>query len=454
MLVKSPAIKVVHGNDGTLVCDAQTKRVFKIHPAVGDFIERPLKYPDIHDLEHSFQKHFSAHGVSSKNGKDPKIHAYLKQLVGRGLYVDEKEAGLIPAFDSLFMLPATPQRAKIELLSKCNFSCPHCYLSATMESKPKIPKAKVLHLIDELSDLKVKEIQFTGGEPMLSKNLPTYIRHARNKGCSVKVTTNGSLLTRDSIEFFQENSVELQIGVYAVSPSMAERRKIPEKAYLRVLKNIEFISEIMPEKLTLSLTIIDETQEEIDKFIDLAKRNNVQYLIARAIGAGRGKNLERLSGKPGTSEKDKTCLADSKNTVQKGEVVFKDRPCSFNSIDIMSNGDVTNCILMRSGEAVVGNIYVDSLKKIWFGKQNQKVRNTHVDMIPVCNTCEQRYLCGGGCMAAGFNEYGSMFHPYPYCRIKQVEVSNYLKKSFCQQKQTKHINHHSQHQTNQGNRPG
>jgi len=305
MLVKSPAIKVVHGNDGTLVCDAETKQVFKIHPAVGDFIERPLKYQDLHDLENSFQGHFSAHGFSSKNGTDPKIHGYLKQLVSRGLYVDEKEAGLIPAFDSLFMLPATPQRAKIELLSKCNFSCPHCYLSATMESKPKIPKAKVLHLIDELSDLKVKEIQFTGGEPMLSKNLPTYIRHARNKGCSVKVTTNGSLLTRDSIEFFQENSVELQIGVYAVSPSMAERRKIPEKAYLRVLKNIEFISEIMPEKLTLSLTIIDETQEEIDKFIDLAKKSNVQYLIARAIGAGRGKNLERLSGNPVPVKKTK-----------------------------------------------------------------------------------------------------------------------------------------------------
>jgi radical SAM protein with 4Fe4S-binding SPASM domain len=120
----------------------------------------------------------------------------------------------------------------------------------------------------------------------------------------------------------------------------------------------------------------------------------------------------------------------------------------------MSNGDVTNCILMRSGKAVVGNIYEASLKKIWFGKQNQKVRNTHVDMIPVCNTCEQRYLCGGGCMAAGFNEYGSMFHPYPYCRIKQDEVSKYLKRIPCQQKQTKHINLHSQQQTNQGTQPG
>ena len=424
MIVRSPGIKVVNGHDGTLVCDADNKRVFKIHEVIGKFIDEVESSENESELTRRLEDFLLVQGGVAYNPFQ--IKAFVKRFVNDSVYVSKEKSLKVNDFDSHYNLPDTPAMAKIELLSRCNFSCPHCYVDATLERWNELPQDKVLSLIDELVELNVCEIQFTGGEPLLSKHLQTYVRYTVERGCRVKITTNGSLLTKSLMDFIDRYDVELQIGIYAVTPAMASRRKISERSYRNVLRNIAYLSGLRPHAVTLSQTLIDETDEEIEAFVNLAKEHGMKHLIARSIGAGRARTTGILpSIRRIEQERVKICGSDAKKADGNGNVVFKDRPCSFNSIDILSNGDVTNCILMRSGAAVVGNIFQDSVKTIWFGEKNQNVRNTHVDTIPVCKDCEQRYLCGGGCMAAGFNENGSLCNPYPSCALKQDLVSKY-----------------------------
>ena len=73
-----------------------------------------------------------------------------------------------------------PYSAQIELTLRCNATCPFC-------SIPLIPKRlksnemtthQIISLIDQISELGVNALSFTGGEPTLRKDLPELVYHA------------------------------------------------------------------------------------------------------------------------------------------------------------------------------------------------------------------------------------------------------------------------------------
>jgi len=73
-----------------------------------------------------------------------------------------------------------PYSAQIELTLRCNATCPFC-------SIPLIPKHltsnemtthQIKSLIDQMSELGVNALSFTGGEPTLRKDLPELVYHA------------------------------------------------------------------------------------------------------------------------------------------------------------------------------------------------------------------------------------------------------------------------------------
>ena len=73
-----------------------------------------------------------------------------------------------------------PYSAQIELTLRCNANCPFC-------SIPWIPKRlksnemtthQIISLIDQISELGVNALSFTGGEPTLRKDLPKLVYHA------------------------------------------------------------------------------------------------------------------------------------------------------------------------------------------------------------------------------------------------------------------------------------
>jgi len=55
--------------------------------------------------------------------------------------------------------------------------------------------AEALNICDQLPDLLVQEVDFTGGEPLLSLNLATIGARLRKLGIPFKLLTNGDLLS-------------------------------------------------------------------------------------------------------------------------------------------------------------------------------------------------------------------------------------------------------------------
>lgn len=96
-----------------------------------------------------------------------------------------------------------PTEIMIELESKCNFKCPFCYnhnsFAKEGRQKNELPFELVVKIIDHISELGIKIIRFTGGEPFLRGDLIPLMEYSKERGLEVRLNTNCSLIKKDDL---------------------------------------------------------------------------------------------------------------------------------------------------------------------------------------------------------------------------------------------------------------
>ena len=80
------------------------------------------------------------------------------------------------------------------ILTACNLSCSHCYINPAQHGERTLPLATIKRWLDLFVDpAKKGNLIFLGGEPTMHKDLPEAVRHAKKRGFSVTVDSNGFL---------------------------------------------------------------------------------------------------------------------------------------------------------------------------------------------------------------------------------------------------------------------
>ena len=76
-------------------------------------------------------------------------------------------------------------------------ACAHCYSKSGpgRTTEGELTTAEALGVIDDLADMGVPLILFTGGEPLMREDLFDLARHARDRGLKMALGTNGTLIT-------------------------------------------------------------------------------------------------------------------------------------------------------------------------------------------------------------------------------------------------------------------
>lgn len=86
-----------------------------------------------------------------------------------------------------------PREIKIEVTGACNMDCPFCYNANTFgRSKTNLAFGQVERVIDEMTELGIPVVRFTGGEPTLHPELGKMVAYAREQKLYVKVNTNAT----------------------------------------------------------------------------------------------------------------------------------------------------------------------------------------------------------------------------------------------------------------------
>jgi len=83
------------------------------------------------------------------------------------------------------------------ITNRCNLLCSHCYIRAGpgREREDELTTEEGLCLIDDLAEMRVPLLLFSGGEPLVREDFWDLAGHAQERGLTTALSTNGTLIT-------------------------------------------------------------------------------------------------------------------------------------------------------------------------------------------------------------------------------------------------------------------
>jgi 12,18-didecarboxysiroheme deacetylase len=122
---------------------------------------------------------------------------------------------------------------------RCNLRCVHCYSqSRDCEYAGEMTTDEGRRLLDSLAKFGAPVVLFSGGEPLLRRDLPDLIRHASSCGLRAVISTNGTLITPEVAAELKEFNLSY-VGVSLDgTEEVNDRFRGIEGAYARAMGGI------------------------------------------------------------------------------------------------------------------------------------------------------------------------------------------------------------------------
>jgi Fe-coproporphyrin III synthase len=157
-----------------------------------------------------------------------------------------------------------PVHIRIKPVNKCNHDCWYCayrvsnlQLGEDMDHDDVIPADKMAQIVDDVIDMGVKAVTFSGGgEPLLYKQLPETIKNLAAGGIRIGALSNGSNLKGRVADAFAEYATWIRISLDGWDDeSYAKARDIKEGAFSQLIENLRSFS-ARSSKCTLGTSFI------------------------------------------------------------------------------------------------------------------------------------------------------------------------------------------------------
>ena len=175
----------------------------------------------------------------------------------------------------------------------CNLRCLHCYGSA--EAAPadeELSTNEGKALIDDLARLGTPVLLFSGGEPLLRPDLLELVGHARLRGIRPVISTNGTLLTRETAEQMKRAGVAY-VGV-SLDGAAENHDRLRQRsgAFQEALAGLTHAREA-GLKTGLRMTVTRENLADVDAVLEVVEEERVpRFCLYHLVYVGRGASLQ------------------------------------------------------------------------------------------------------------------------------------------------------------------
>lgn len=318
-----------------------------------------------------------------------------------------------------------PVGVACEITARCNARCLHCSIPSTTEATGELTTDQWKKIIDEMADIKVFGASFTGGEPLVRKDILDLVKYAHEKGLRVSVATNGYLLDELMIDSLVANGADFfMVSLDGATAETHDTFRGLPGLFERVTSALQLL---VDKKISVGVIAIVTTMNlnEVGDLIDVVKDIGVTRLsLANIRLAGRAaenryleptvedfmKFLSDLYEKdqkiagidvkypnlPAKLYMESIGMDSYRNVVEQGKIGV----CGAGIIGcaISPAGDVKPCDM--SGPVNLGNVLEMSLKEVWdTSKVFEHLRSIQVETQIPCRDCQLSHLCLPGCRA-------------------------------------------------------
>jgi radical SAM protein with 4Fe4S-binding SPASM domain len=317
----------------------------------------------------------------------------------------------------LFSLRAqAPYKADLALTYGCNNQCAHCYNEPDRFSMASLSGKDWRSVLDQLYDVGIPHIIFTGGEATLHPDLLELINYADSLGMVTGLNSNGRRMAKQSYAQLLVNSglnhVQITLGSHQASRHDAIMGANSYHQTVAGIENALSVGLHCITNTTLMRCNMDHAEKIIDFIYDLGIRTFAMNGMIYSGGGFSDPNAIPESEMPPllirvrdhAAAKDMRFLWYTPTEycrMSPVELEIGAKRCNAGeySICIEPNGDVLPC---QSFYTTAGNILRDSWSDIWQGDLFLSFRNREVDprsagLPEKCWDCLDLPFCGGGC---------------------------------------------------------
>jgi len=306
--------------------------------------------------------------------------------------------------------PSAPYRMDLAVTYRCNNDCAHCY-NARERNFPELNTEQWFKILDQLWELGVPHIVFTGGEATLRNDLPELIAHAESNGQITGLNTNARRLSDEQYvqKLVDAGLDHVQVTVESCDEQIHNdmmRAKGAFKQTIAGLKNALNNDLYVMTNTTMLRTNVHTIPDTLDFLADIGVPTiGLNALIYSGHGLTVGTGLHQ-------SELQPILDIATRKTAERGQRLIWYTPtqyCEFDptannlgvkgctaalySMCIESNGNVLPC---QSYYHPLGNMLTDPWDSIWNHKLSVQLRERQ-NLPAKCETCSLVAECGGGC---------------------------------------------------------
>jgi MoaA/NifB/PqqE/SkfB family radical SAM enzyme len=192
---------------------------------------------------------------------------------------------LSSGFSSLLrFVPICPTRAEFRFTFNCNSKCITCNAWKS-RSENELTTEEVKNALHQLKEIGIKELIFTGGEPLLRNDIGEIIKEAKAlEFQAIIVVTNGLLLERKAEELLDNGVTHIDISIDAINETNDKIRGIPGY-YKKAINGIKTIQKLKKNKaldvpVTIMTTLLmKDNINDIPKLVELAKNLDAHILF-------------------------------------------------------------------------------------------------------------------------------------------------------------------------------
>lgn len=331
-----------------------------------------------------------------------------------------------------------------EVTSACNLRCIHCHVRADTPASDELNTDEAKRFIDSLARIDgFRVLVYTGGEPLVRKDIFELMHHSRKAGLINVLATNGTLITEETAFRLKEEGVACAaVSLDSWRDDVHDYVRNRQDTYELAMRGIRALKKAhIP--LQINCTAMQYNIGDLEELLELADGlGSGIMLMYQLVPVGRGDSIrqatltlnenERLLRFLAEKQKDVTTIVEPVAGPQywpylmerKGlndgvwlymaEKVFHGCSAGRGFVYIKANGDVWPCPFV---EVSAGNVREKPFDRIWEDSHVfAALRNREYTLKGRCGLCRYRTVCGG-CRGRAMACTGDYLAEDPSCFI-------------------------------------
>jgi len=317
-----------------------------------------------------------------------------------------------------------------ELTHACPLSCSYCSnpLELTKRSA-ELATADWHRVLDEAADLGVLQSHFSGGEPLLRRDLVELVGHASSLGMYTNLVTSAIGLSRPRAQALREAGLDhVQVSIQADEPVLSDRLA-GISSFDKKIEAARLVKEL-GWPLTLNVVLHRQNIDRVEAILGWVEElgaDRVELANTQYYGWALANRSALLPSREQLENAEKVTRAFRERLRDRTDVIYVipdyysryPKPCmggwGDRQLVIGPEGNAWPCLSAHELPLPKANVREHDLEWIWHSSPMFTAFRGTDWMSDPCRSCERREVDLGGCRCQAFQLTGDMTRTDPVC---------------------------------------